>query len=113
MKNTNKKWLSTVGAGLLGAVALSNVAQAQSPFAAKDLGTGYMVADAHAGKAKEGKCGEGKCGKGDMKGDAKMKDGKCGEGKCGAKDASMDAKGAGKDAKMKDGKCGEGKCGKK
>ena len=112
----NKKILSTVGASILGAVAFSNVANAQSPFAATDLGTGYMVADA---KSKDVKAGEAKCGA-----DAKMKDGKCGEGKCGAKgDAKMkdgkcgakDATGkdAAKDAKMKDGKCGEGKCGKK
>lgn len=108
----NKKILSTVGASILGAAALSNVANAQSPFAATDLGTGYMVADA---KAKDAKAGEAKCGA-----DAKMKDGKCGEGKgdakmkdgkCGAK--GMTGKDAAKDAKMKDGKCGEGKCGKK
>ena len=94
----NKKVLSTTVAGLLGAMALSNVANAQSPFAANDLGAGYMVADAHGAKGKEGKCGEGKCG---------AKDGKMKDGKCGAKD------GKATDAKAKDGKCGEGKCGKK
>lgn len=102
----HKKIVTTVGASLLGAFALSNVANAQSPFTATDLGAGYMVADAHAAKDKEGKCGEAKCG---AKGDTKAKDGKCGEGKCGAKKDGHPPK----DAKAKDGKCGEGKCGKK
>jgi len=78
-------------------------AQAANPFAATDLGQGYMVAAAHA-KEKDGKCGEGKCGAKKDDKNAKAKDGKCGEGKCGA---------AKKDAKAKDGKCGEGKCGSK
>ena len=72
-------------------------AQAANPFAATDLGQGYMVAAAHA-KEKDGKCGEGKCGEKKGANDAKAKDGKCG---------------AKKETKAKDGKCGEGKCGGK
>lgn len=102
-RKLEKKILAAaVGAGLAGAIAVSGVAQA-NPFAVKDLGTGYMVADAHgAKKAQDGKCGgqkekDAKCG-GAKPADAKAKDGKCG---------------GAKPAKSKEGKCGEGKCGSK
>jgi uncharacterized low-complexity protein len=88
----SKKVEKTVVAalGLAGAIAFGAAQASENPFALKDLGNGYQVAD----KAKDGKCGEGKCG-GDKK-DKKAKDGKCGG-----------------DKKGKDGKCGEGKCGGK
>ncbi len=103
MKKSNevKLVITALSAGI--AAFSIGAAQAANPFAATDLGQGYMVAAAHA-KEKDGKCGEGKCGAKKDKQDAKAKDGKCGEGKCGA---------AKKDAKAKDGKCGEGKCGSK
>ncbi len=100
MKKSNEVKL-VVTALSAGIAAFSiGAAQAANPFAATDLGQGYMVAAAHA-KEKDGKCGEGKCGAKEGAKEAKAKDGKCGEGKCGAK----------KETKAKDGKCGEGKCG--
>ena len=100
MKKSNevKLVITALSAGI--AAFSIGAAQAANPFAATDLGQGYMVAAAHA-KEKDGKCGEGKCGAKKGEKDAKAKDGKCGEGKCGAK----------KETKAKDGKCGEGKCG--
>lgn len=102
MKKSNevKLVVTALSAGI--AMVSIGAAQASNPFAAKDLGQGYMVAAAHA-KEKDGKCGEGKCGAKKDDKNAKAKDGKCGEGKCGAK----------KETKAKDGKCGEGKCGSK
>ena len=100
MKKSNETKLVVTALSASIAAFSIGAAQAANPFAATDLGQGYMVAAAHA-KEKDGKCGEGKCGAKKEKHDAKAKDGKCGEGKCGAK----------KDAKAKDGKCGEGKCG--
>ena len=100
MKKSNEVKL-VVTALSAGIAAFSiGAAQAANPFAATDLGQGYMVAAAHA-KEKDGACGA----------DAKAKDAKCGakkeakakDGKCGAK----------KEVKAKDGKCGEGKCGNK
>ena len=102
MKKSNEAKLVITALSASIAAFSIGTAQAANPFAATDLGQGYMVAAAHA-KEKDGKCGEGKCG---AKKDAKAKDGKCGEGKCGEKKGE-------KDAKAKDGKCGEGKCGKK
>ena len=61
-----------VGATLVATLAAAPMASAASnPFAATDIGSGYMVADAHI---------EGKCG-----GDKSKKEGQCGEGKCGGK----------------------------
>jgi len=80
-KKFEKKAVVTAAVGLVSALAFASAHAAENPFAMKDLGKGYQVAE----KAKDGKCG------GDMK---KGKDGKCGNEK-----------------KMKDGKCGEGKCG--
>jgi uncharacterized low-complexity protein len=79
----------------------------QSPFAIRDVGSGYMLAESHVeGKCGEGKCGgkkesEGKCGEGKCGGN-KTTEGKCGEGKCGGEKKSD-----------REGKCGEGKCGGK
>jgi uncharacterized low-complexity protein len=105
------------------AFTLTGLGAQASVFAATDLTSGYMVAQATPAtpatpaKPAEGKCGEGKCGaacmkkmkdKGKSEADAKthcdkMKaEGKCGEGKCGG-DKKKDKAG--------EGKCGEGKCG--
>jgi len=85
-----KKSSRLVSAALAGGLAVTGAAAAEeNVFAASELPSGYMVADAHGG---EGKCGEGKCGEGKC-GEGKRGEGKCGEGKCG------------------EGKCGEGKCG--
>lgn len=87
-----KKSSRLVSATLAGGLAVTGVAGAEeNVFAASELPSGYMVADAHGG---EGKCGEGKCGEGE-RGEGKCGEGKCGEGKCG------------------EGKCGEGKCGER
>ena len=85
-----KKSAITLAIGSAFAVSLSAIPTAQAennPFSMEKLQNGYLVADNHAGKAKDGKCGEGKCGgkKADDKAGAKAKDGKCGEGKCGGK----------------------------
>ncbi len=90
-----KKSSRLVSAALAGGLAVTGAAAAEeNVFAASELPSGYMVADAHGGEGKcgEGKCGEGKCGEG-KRGEGKCGEGKCGEGKCG------------------EGKCGEGKCG--
>lgn len=101
----NKKFFSSsIGVGMLSAIAFAPAANAQSPFVLNDLGGGYMVAEADMAKGKEGKCGEGKCGAKP----AKAGDGKTGEAKCGAADKADPA-----GAKAKDAKCGEGKCGAK
>ena len=82
------------------AAALTPLAQAaDNPFAAKQLQSGYQLAQAD--KKAEGKCGEAKCGA-DKQATEKKADGKCGEAKCGA-EKKMD--------KKADGKCGEAKCG--
>jgi uncharacterized low-complexity protein len=89
-------------------VAATGIAQAgvsvdQSPFAMRDLGKGYLVAENH-----EGKCGEGKCG------GSKTVEGKCGEGKCGSKQKNeAEGKSGGEQKSHAEGKCGEGKCGGK
>ncbi len=77
----------TLGAVMLGSMAMLNQAYADNPFGMQQLSSGYMQVAMN-----EGKCGEGKCG------DSKSSEGKCGEGKCG-------------DNKSSEGKCGEGKCG--
>lgn len=87
------------------AVALSPVAHAaDNPFAAKQLSSGYQLAQAD--KKMDGKCGEAKCGADKAKAADKKADGKCGEAKCGADKAKAADKKA-------DGKCGEAKCGAK
>jgi len=132
MSNT-KKIVAPLALAITSTVAVAGMmsAQAENPFGANELSSGYMqLAASHM----EGKCGEGKCGGGD----AKDKEGKCGEGKCGG-GAMMDADGDGKvtkeefmkaheamfakkdadgngvlegdELKAKEGKCGEGKCG--
>lgn len=82
-KQFEKKAVLTAAVGLAGALAFGAAQASENPFAMKDLGAGYQVAQKH----NEGKCGgdmkkgkDGKCGN-----EKKMKDGKCGEGKCGAK----------------------------
>lgn len=107
MKKSNEAKLVITALSASIAAFSIGTAQAANPFAATDLGQGYMVAAAHA-KEKDGKCGEGKCGEKKGAKDGKAKDGKCGEGKCGEGKC-----GAKNDTKAKDGKCGEGKCGKK
>jgi len=97
MSKMDKKAVIATVAGVAGALALGTALAGQNPFAVKDLGAGYVVADS---KAKDGKCGEGKCG---GKKDEKATDGKATDGKCGGM----------KGEKAKDGKCGEGKCGGK
>jgi uncharacterized low-complexity protein len=77
----------TLGAALLGSMAVMGTAQADNPFGMQQLSSGYMQLAMN-----EGKCGEGKCG------GSKSSEGKCGEGKCGG-------------SKSSEGKCGEGKCG--
>ena len=83
---TLKPVVNAVGAAFLASAAVSMVsADTQNPFEAKDLRSGYDLANygQHGEKGQEGKCGEGKCGEG-MGADAKAdKEGKCGEGKCG------------------------------
>jgi uncharacterized low-complexity protein len=86
-----KKSVITTAVGLASAIAFGAAHAAENPFAMKDLGNGYQVAE----KAKDGKCGEGKCGS-----DKKAKDAKCGSDKK-AKDAKC-----GGDKKAKDAKCG-------
>ena len=114
-----KKSSRLVSAALAGGLAVTGAAAAEeNVFAASELPSGYMVADAHGG---EGKCGEGKCGEGKC-GEGKCGEGKCGEGKCGEGKRSgggffqsfMEFFGMGKDdseGKCGEGKCGEGKCG--
>jgi len=97
-KTLSKKPLAII---LGAAFAMTGAVAQASVFQAAELGSGYMVADAHA-KTGEHKCGEGKCG--EAKGDKKAGEHKCGEGKCG------EAKG---DKKAGEHKCGEGKCGEK
>ena len=91
-KTLSKKPLAIV---LGAAFAMTGAVAQASVFQAAELGSGYMVADAHA------KTGEHKCG--EAKGDKKAGEHKCGEGKCG------EAKGE----KAGEHKCGEGKCGEK
>lgn len=104
---------TAVGVSVVAALAGMPLANAASnPFAASDLGAGYMkVAEGNCGgmKGKEGKCGADKKGK---------KDGSCGgmkdkkDGKCGGKKGKEGTCGEGKKME-KEGKCGEGKCGGK
>jgi uncharacterized low-complexity protein len=107
---------------LSGSIAVPLVAQAENPFVANEIGSGYQLAAMDS----EGKCGEGKCGEG--KKPAKESEGKCGEGKCGEAKAEKEKSAEGKcggekaEAKTTEGKCGgdkaaaksaEGKCGSK
>ncbi|MDX5364621.1 MAG: hypothetical protein LPJ91_10765 [Pseudazoarcus pumilus] len=74
---------STFALASMGAVA----ANAENPFSASSLSSGYQVAANHE-KGKEGKCGEAKCGaKDEKKEEAKCgaKDDKKGEASCGGK----------------------------
>jgi len=109
-----KKSSKLVSAALAGGLAVTGAAAAEeNVFAASELPSGYMVADAHGG---EGKCGEGKCGEGERM-EGKHGEGKCGEGKCGESgffQSIMEFFGMGRDhaeGKCGEGKCGEGKCG--
>ncbi|MEZ5528779.1 MAG: hypothetical protein R3E57_02365 [Porticoccaceae bacterium] len=102
---------------LSGSIAIPLVAQAENPFVANDIGSGYQLAAMDS----EGKCGEGKCGEG--KKTTKESEGKCGEGKCGeGKKTTKESEGkcgegkcgeGKKTSKQSEGKCGEGKCGSK
>jgi len=85
-----KKTVITTAVGLASAIAFGAANAAENPFAMKDLGQGYQVAE----KAKDGKCGEGKCGN-DKKAKEEQKKGK--DAKCGG------------DKKAKDAKCGGNK----
>jgi len=93
-KKFEKKAVVTTAIGLASAIAFGAAHAVENPFAMKDLGNGYQVAE----KGKDGKCG----------GEKKAKDAKCGGDMKKAKDAKC-----GNEKKMKDGKCGEGKCGSK
>lgn len=102
----NKQQLITLALGsAFAAVAALPAQAAGNPFAAKQLNTGYQVAQADM-KAKDGKCGEAKCGadKKMDKGMDKKKDGKCGEAKCGADKKAKEASCGGD--KKKDASCG-------
>lgn len=87
----------TLGAALIGSMAMLNQAHAENPFGMQQLASGYMQIAMNEGKSVEGKCGgskssEGKCG------ESNASEVKSGEGKCGG-------------SKSTEGKCGEGKCG--
>jgi uncharacterized low-complexity protein len=104
---------AVVGTAFIASMASAGYADADNPFAAEALDSGY---DQLALADTEGKCGEGKCGEAKDEGEGKCgeaKDegeGKCGEGKCGeAKDEAEGKCGEAKDEG--EGKCGEGKCG--
>jgi uncharacterized low-complexity protein len=93
---------AVVGTAFIASMASAGYADADNPFAAEALDSGY---DQLALADTEGKCGEGKCGEAKDEGE-----GKCGEGKCGeAKDEAEGKCGEAKDEG--EGKCGEGKCG--
>jgi uncharacterized low-complexity protein len=84
---------AAVGVAFVASLAISTTAVAgDSPFAAADLDSGYLIAGEGEGEGEEGKCGEGKCGEG------KGEEGKCGEGK-------------GEEGKCGEGKGEEGSCG--
>ena len=99
---------AAVGTAFIATLATASFANAENPFAAEALDSGY---DQLALADSEGKCGEGKCGEAKDEGEGKCGEAKDeGEGKCGeAKDEGEgkcgEAKGEG------EGKCGEGKCG--
>lgn len=106
-KSASSNTLKTVVglAFLSGSIAVPLVAQAENPFVANDIGSGYQL----AAMDNEGKCGEGKCGEGKKTakenegkcGEAKAEQGKSAEGKCGGDKAATTTKSA------------EGKCGSK
>ncbi|WP_222845426.1 hypothetical protein [Legionella genomosp. 1] len=98
----SKSILLALGTSLsLGLVNVAS-ADANNPFQAEKLQTGYSNTDGNFKLAK-GKCGSGKCGSNaETDKNDKKANGKCGSGKCGA---TKDKKGSGK--------CGSGKCGSK
>jgi len=71
-----KKTVITTAVGLAGAIAFGAAQAASNPFAMKDLGNGYQVAQKHDKEAEKGK--DAKCG-----GDKKAKDKKAKDAKCG------------------------------
>jgi uncharacterized low-complexity protein len=73
-----KKTVITTAVGLASAITFGAAQAAGNPFAMKDLGNGYQVAQKHNKEAGDAKGMDAKCGN-----EKKMKDGKCGEGKCG------------------------------
>ncbi|MEY3202040.1 MAG: hypothetical protein RIR70_1590 [Pseudomonadota bacterium] len=109
-----QKLLSLAVGSAFAAVALAPVAHAaDNPFAASELKSGYLLAE--AGKGAEAKCGgekkvEYKCG-GDKKAEHKCGGDKKGEHKCGG--AKTEATSGTKADKKVEGKCGEAKCGAK
>lgn len=64
MSNKLIKPLSfAIGTGLVGSLALAQIAQANPAFHMSSLAAGYaLAAPGSEGKCGEGKCGEGKCG---------------------------------------------------
>jgi uncharacterized low-complexity protein len=88
-----------IGTAFVASLATASIANADAPFTAEELDSGYdLLAQADA----EGKCGEGKCG------EDKDAEGSCGEDK--------DAEGSSGEDKDAEGSCGEdkdaeGKCG--
>lgn len=73
-----KQIISSVA--LTSLMALGANAQAENPFSAKCMDSGYQ--NTTECKKAEAKCGEGKCGGASTT--DKKSDAKCGEGKCGA-----------------------------
>ena len=72
---------ASLGAAFVASSLMAPLGQAAdagaNPFAAQDLGSGYM-------QLAEGACGEGACGEGDNDDkDDKDREGACGEGACG------------------------------
>ena len=107
---TIKPITAAVGFAFVSGVALSGAAvadqAADSPFAAADLDSGFMLAGGD--KHKEGKCGEGKCGEDKERGE----EGSCGEDDHGEGEGSCgEGEGSCGGDKGEEGKCGEGKCG--
>lgn len=99
MKATHKTLALAVGSAFVASIAATSIHAAENPFALKSLSSGYMVADADAGKMKDGKCGTGKCSAAKKKA---MTEEKAKEGACGAEKAKEGACSA---DKMKEGAC--------
>ncbi|MDE2442190.1 MAG: hypothetical protein KGP14_14315 [Betaproteobacteria bacterium] len=75
--------VSLTACSLIAAVTMGATAHAaDNPFAAKQLQTGYQLAQADT--KMDGKSVEAKCGADKKATVEKKKDGKCGEAKCGA-----------------------------
>lgn len=105
---TSKKSLALVMGGAFAASVLStSVHAAENPFSAKQLASGYMVADASdSPKGKDGKCATAKCGAHKKAPKEKMEKAK--EGACSAdkmKDGACSAEMKASAEKAKEGAC--------